>query len=126
MKFRTPISQAKGLGSAKEGTGTWLAARVSSAALVPLTLWFVIALIGHAGESYEVVRDWAAAPFNAVMLILLIGTTAYHAQLGVQVIFEDYIPSEGTRIIINTAIKFLAYLLAAIGIFAVLKIAFGG
>lgn len=126
MNYRTPISRAKGLGSAKHGTGHWLAERVTGAALVPLVIWFAIAILGLVGESYVEVRLWVAQPWNAVLLILLVGVTAHHAQLGMQVIYEDYIASEGPRIIINILTKFLAYLLAAVGIFAVLKIAFGG
>jgi succinate dehydrogenase / fumarate reductase membrane anchor subunit len=126
MKYRTPISRAKGLGSAKHGSGHWLAERISGAALVPLVIWFVIALLGLVGESFVEVHEWAARPWNAVLLILFVGATAHHAQLGMQVIYEDYIASEGPRIVIHIVTKFLAYVLAAVGIFAVLKIALGG
>lgn len=126
MSLRTPLGRAKGLGSAKDGVGHWLAERVTSVALLPLVIWFVIGLIANAGADYEAVRAWVAYPVNAVLLILLLGTMFHHAQLGMQVIYEDYIHAEGLKLAAVYATKFAAYLLAAASSFAVLKVALGG
>ena len=91
MKFRSPLVRAKGLGAAKSGVDHWLAQRVAAVALVPLVIWFVIGLIGQVGADYESVKAWVGRPVNAVLLILLLGTMFHHAQLGMQVIYEDYI-----------------------------------
>ncbi|MGR9092003.1 MAG: succinate dehydrogenase, hydrophobic membrane anchor protein, partial [Gammaproteobacteria bacterium] len=45
MRLRTPISEVRGLGSAKDGTKHWWAQRLTAAALVPLMVWFVVAVI---------------------------------------------------------------------------------
>src|SRR6266550_4650429 len=47
--MRSPLGRAIGLGSAKEGVTHWWRQRVSALALVPLTIWFVIGVIGLAG-----------------------------------------------------------------------------
>jgi succinate dehydrogenase / fumarate reductase membrane anchor subunit len=125
MSLRTPLKRAKGLGSAKSGVGNWLAERITAAALVPLVVWLVIGVIVHVGADYEVVRGWIGSPVHAVLFVLLIGITAHHAQLGMQVICEDYIHSDGLKITSIVMIKFAAFVLAAAGIFAVLSIAFG-
>jgi len=126
MSLRSPLRRAKGLGSAKTGTSTWVAERVTAIALIPLVVWFLVGLIVHAGADFNEARAWIASPVNAVLLVLLLGTMFHHAALGMQVIYEDYIHSEGLKMVSIYLTKFVAYLLAAASIFAVLKIAFGG
>jgi succinate dehydrogenase / fumarate reductase membrane anchor subunit len=94
-------------------------------ALVLLGLWFVAALIGLPDVSYETVTTWIAAPVNAVLLALLIGTMVYHSMLGVQVVVEDYVAHHGAKIVTMLVINFLHVVLAALGIFSVLRISFG-
>lgn len=124
MSMRSPIGRVLGLGAAKEGAGHWWSQRVTSVALIVLCLWFVSALIRLGDLNHELVTAWMARPVNAVMLILLIGTTVYHSQLGVQVVVEDYVGGK-TKVVTMLLINFVHVALAALGIFAVLKIAFG-
>ena len=126
MSLRTPLSRAKGLGSAKEGVHHWMAERITAVALVPLIIWFIVGLIGIAGEGYEAARVWVAHPVNAVLLVLLLVTMFHHAQLGMQVVYEDYQTSEWVKITCILLTKLIAFAVAAAGSFAVLKIAFGG
>jgi succinate dehydrogenase / fumarate reductase, membrane anchor subunit len=125
MSLRSPLGRVLGLGSAKDGTGHWWAQRVSSVALVPLGIWFVAALLCLPSFDYVTVRSWIAAPFNGLLLILLVAVTAYHSSLGVSVVIEDYVSSHGTRLIASVLLRFVYVLAAAGGIFAVLKIVFG-
>lgn len=126
MKFRTPLVQAKGLGSAKSGVESWLSSRVFAVALVPLVIWLVIGLVRHAGSDFETASAWVGQPVNAVLMILLLGAMFHHAQLGMQVIYEDYIHTEWLKVSVIYLTKFAAYLLAAASSFAVLKVALGG
>ncbi len=125
-QFRTTLGRVRGLGSAKEGVGHWWAQRVTAVALVPLALWFVIGVIGHAGADYATMVAWVHQPVTAALLVLLVGATFYHAALGLQVVIEDYVHHEGAKVAAIIGIKGLAYLLGAIGIVSVLKLAFGG
>jgi len=125
MSLRSPLGRVLGLGAAKEGASHWWTQRVTSVALVFLGLWFVAALAGLPDYGYETVRDWIAAPVNAVLLAVLTGTTVYHSQLGVQVIVEDYVAHYGLKIATMLLINFVHVVLGALGIFAVLRIAFG-
>lgn len=126
MKFRTPLARAKGLGSAKSGVESWLSSRVFAVALVPLVIWLLIGLIRHAGADFEAVSAWVGQPVNAVLMILLLGAMFHHAQLGMQVVYEDYIHTEWLKVSVIYLTKFAAYLLAAASSFAVLKVALGG
>src|SRR6266516_5939430 len=89
--MRSPLGRAIGLGSAKEGVEHWWAQRLTAIALVPLTLWFVIAIIGLVGADLETVQNWAGRPLPAILLVLLLIATFYHTSLGLQVVIEDYV-----------------------------------
>ncbi len=126
MSLRSDLGRVRGLGSAKEGVAHWWAQRVTAVALVPLKMWFLASLASLAGAEAAAVRAWVANPFVAVTLVLLIGVTFYHALLGMQVVIEDYIHAEWVKVSLIMGIKFGGVALAAVGIFAVLKIALAG
>lgn len=123
MSLRSPLGRARGLGSAKDGVHHFWVQRVSAVALVPLTLWFVFSVAQLAGGDYYAVRHWISAPSVAVMLVLFLATALYHSALGVQVVVEDYIGSEGLKMSVNMLQKFAHAAIAAASIFAVLKLA---
>jgi succinate dehydrogenase / fumarate reductase membrane anchor subunit len=123
MSLRSPLGAVLGLGAAKEGAGHWWTQRVSAVGLLLLGPWFVIALLMLGDLSYAAVAAWAAAPLNAVLLSLLVVTTTYHAQLGMQVVIEDYVAHKGTKILITLAINFALLVLGVLGVFSVLRIA---
>jgi succinate dehydrogenase / fumarate reductase, membrane anchor subunit len=126
MSLRSPIGRVLGLGAAKEGFSHWWLQRVTSVALVLLGLWFVFALLRMPTFQHEFVVAWIAMPLNAVLLLLLIGTLVYHSQLGVQVVVEDYVHHHGLKIATMMLLTFVHVAVAALAIFAVLRIAFGG
>ena len=124
--YISPLRRARGLGAAKDGTHHWWMQRVTAVALIPLCLWFAIAMIKMTGANYGDAIAWVQAPFNAIMLLLLIGATFYHMQLGLQVVIEDYVHGEGAKVVLLMAQKLASLALAVAAVFAVLKIAFGG
>lgn len=126
MGFRTPLGRARGLGSAREGTGHWWAQRLTAIALVPLCLWFVAGIIGLVGAGHGAAVAWIASPVNAVLLVLLILAVFHHGQLGLQVVIEDYVHTEWRKITLIIAVKFGALILGLAAVFAVGRIAFGG
>jgi len=125
MSMRTPLALVRGHGSAKSGAHHWWAQRLSAVALVPLFLWFVASMTAVATADYAVAVSWLSSPWNSSLLILLIGAIFYHAQLGMQVVFEDYISTHWLQVAGIILVRFLAFLLAAVSIIAVLRIALG-
>lgn len=124
-RMRTPLGQVHGLGSAREGAKEWWGMRLSSVALIPLSLWWAIEIIGHAGADYGEYRRWVASPVSAILLILTLVVTLYHTAHGVQEVIEDYVHHEGIKLASLVALRFACVALAVAGIFAVLAIAFG-
>ena len=125
MSLRTPLSRARGLGSAKEGASHWWMQRLTAIALVPLALWFAFVVASLGGADYETVVAWLRSPAVTVLLVILIAVTFYHLQLGVQVILEDYVQSGWLKITGIVLVNFGCILLAVIGIVALLTIALG-
>lgn len=126
MSLQSPLGRVRGLGSAKDGTHHWWMQRVTAVALVPLALWFAVAIIKMTGASHGEAITWVQSPFNAIMLLLLIVATFHHMQLGLQVVIEDYVHREGTKVVLILTEKLASFTLAVAAGFAVLKIAFGG
>jgi succinate dehydrogenase / fumarate reductase membrane anchor subunit len=125
MKLRTPLSNVRGLGSAKDGTNHWWMQRLTAIALVPLSIWFVVAVLCIAGADYSAARAWVASPVNSTLLIALIIALFYHAQLGVQVVVEDYIHTEWFKLSSLILLRFATAILAIASVLSVLRITFG-
>jgi succinate dehydrogenase / fumarate reductase membrane anchor subunit len=124
--LRSPLARARGLGSAKHGLQHWWAQRLTAVALVPLVVWFAVSLVMLSGADYAAARAWIGSPFVMVLLILTIGVGLHHAQLGLQVVIEDYIRSDGWKLALIVVVKFIAALFGLAAVVAILRIGFGG
>jgi succinate dehydrogenase / fumarate reductase, membrane anchor subunit len=124
-RMRSPLGRAIGLGSAKEGVEHWWMQRITAIALVPLILWFVIAVIGLAGADLETMQNWVGRPLPAILLVLLLIATFYHMSLGLQVVVEDYVHVELAKLALVIVIRLFCFALAVAGIFDVFSIAVG-
>jgi succinate dehydrogenase / fumarate reductase membrane anchor subunit len=98
---------------------------VTAIALVPLLIWFVGALVSVADADYAAVVDWMQSPFVTIFMIGLLGALFHHAQLGVQVVLEDYVHTEWLKFASIILVKLAALILGLAGIVAVLKVSLG-
>lgn len=123
-RMRSPLSRARGLGSAREGVEHWWIQRLTAMVLIPLTLWFVASLIALTGSDYDTVITWLKTPFVTILMVLLLIALFHHMWLGLQVVVEDYIHSDWVKIPTVVVIRLGCFALAVGGIFATLRIAF--
>ena len=124
--FRTPLSRARGLGSAHEGVARFISERATSVALAPLSLWAVYAALVLSRGGYDGAVAFLQSPVNAVLAALTVFVSCLHMKLGVQVIVEDYIHLPRTKLpllLLNSGVCWLA---AAVGVFSILKVALLG
>ena len=91
MTMQNPLAHARGMGSSGAGSHHWRSQRYSSLLLLLLSIWILWLGVSLADADYATVCAVMATPFNAGMAILLAGSMFYHAQLGLQVVIEDYV-----------------------------------
>src|SRR5215469_455363 len=96
--MRSPLGRARGLGSARAGAHHWWMMRLTSLALVPLSLWFLCAMVRMLGATRDDIVSWMAGPLPIVLLIALVIATFHHLQAGMQVVIEDYVHHDWLRI----------------------------
>ena len=126
MSLRTPLSRARGLGSAKDGAQNWWHQRLTALALLPLAVWFVVSLITLADATYEDVIDWLSSPIVAGLMLLLIFAMFYHLKIGLQEVIEDYVHSEGRKVATLVFVSFACITLGLACALAVLWVWLAG
>jgi succinate dehydrogenase / fumarate reductase, membrane anchor subunit len=125
MSQRTPLAKVRGLGSAREGTDHFWKQRltaISNLVLVCILIWLLVNL---AGADYATVKKTLARPQNAIALLLLVLSGVMHMRLGMQTIIEDYVHSEGRKVVALMLNSFFTTLVGLTSVFAVLKLSFG-
>lgn len=121
---RSQLGRVRGLGAAHSGVHHWYAERVTAIALVPLTLWFIYAVLHLIGQPHPVVAAWVGRPWNTVLLLALIAATFHHMQLGLQVVYEDYVEHKWVMNALILGTKAVSALLGLAAAVAVLRLAF--
>ena len=114
--MRAPLKRARGLGSAKSGTGHWWWQRLTAVALVLLTAWLVGLLVSLVGADLATARATIARPWNAIALAALVIAMFWHAKLGIQVVIEDYVHTRWAEV----ALQALVTIACALGALACL------
>ena len=122
-QLRTPIKIARGLGSAKTGAHHFMVQRITAVALLGLGVWFVWIVLSMLHMDYAAARSLIAQPLNGVLMLAFIVALFWHAQLGLQVIIEDYVHAHGLELGLQITVKFLCFLGAAASVLAVIRIA---
>jgi len=122
--LRSPLSKVKGLGSAGEGTSHFWHQRLTALLLIPLVLWVGFSIASLPLDHASLV-DWVSQPLVTVLLVLLIMTLFYHAQLGLQIVIEDYVSSHARRTLVLLLSNLFCLLFGIVGVISVLKISLG-
>jgi succinate dehydrogenase / fumarate reductase, membrane anchor subunit len=125
VSLRSPLGRVLGLGAAKAGVHHWWTQRLTSVALVPLTIWFVVSLLALPALDYATVCAWMRQSWTALTLIVFVVVATWHSQLGVRVVIEDYVHANAARTLTLVLVTFAHVAVAAGGVFAVLRVALG-
>ena len=125
MSYRTPLGKVRGLGSAKEGTEHFWKQRLTGVSNLILVCIFIVLLVKIAGADYITVKHTLARPQNAILMLLLVLSGIIHMRLGMQTIIEDYVHSEGRKVLALMLNSFFTLVVGLTCVFAVLKLSFG-
>lgn len=122
--LQTPRARVNFLGSAKSGTHHAWMMRLTSFALLPLTIAFILIALSLVGRDYQSARVLLGSPCPAILMLLFVGVGAYHMVLGMQVIIEDYVHSERAKHLAVMANSCFGLLVGIASIYAVLRLSF--
>jgi len=126
MDFRTDRQRVHGLGTSGEGVHHWWSQRISSIALVPLSILFVASLVPLIGSPRGKVIAAFGDPLTAIIAVLFIMVLFQHLKQGLQVVMEDYVHDKAALAVLSIATTLFCWLFGTVGVFAVAKMAFSG
>ena len=121
--LETPLHKVQGLGASHSGTGHFWRERVTSVALIPLSLWFAYAILGLVGTNEVAIVSFIAHPWNAILMGLFVVVSFYHLSLGLQQVLDDYVHTPGTKLFLRLAVTVIWIVASLIGVFALVRIA---
>ena len=123
--MRTPLAEARGLGSAKEGVEHWWLQRLTAIALIPLSIYAIAAFFtNEVYGDFDNAVAWLSSPFAAVFMIMFLIAGFHHAASGVQVVIEDYVHGEALKLASLITVRLIAWTFGLLGVIAVIKILF--
>ena len=123
--IRTPLARVRGRGAARSGTRDFWRQRLTAVANVPLTIAAIIIIITLLGRNQTAVAQIIGAPLVAIIMLLFVASVTVHMRIGMQVIIEDYVHDESTKLTLIMANTFFAIAVALASAFGILKLAFG-
>ena len=125
MSLQSPLGKVRGLGATGTAVHHWWVQRLTAVALVPLAVWLLVSLLALPALDFVTVASWIGGTWTASLLTLFVLIGSWHSALGIQVGIEDYVHDHGLKAISLVLSGFVHVLLAVLGVFAVLRIAFG-
>jgi succinate dehydrogenase / fumarate reductase, membrane anchor subunit len=124
MRYKTDYARVHGLGAAGDGVHHWWMQRISSIALIPLTVLFVIPFGRALGSGHEAMIATYSNFGHALVAVLFFLVGFWHLAQGVQVVIEDYIHAKPLRVALLLANTLFCGALAIAGTLAVATILF--
>ena len=109
----------------KKGTSTFVLQRATAVLLIPLTIWFLVSVIAHAGDSFAGMSAWLSQPLTSGIFALLVSVGAIHMRIGMSEIIVDYIDAglRGALLLLNWLV---AISVIAIAIWSAYQLSFAG
>ena len=124
MSYFTDRKRVDGLGVARGGVEHWMSQRITSIALIPLSLMFLFPFIGNLGANHATMMQTYQHPYHAIVAVMFFIVLCKHLYQGLQVVIEDYI--HAPRLLLASLIinKLFWGATAVTAVFSIAKIAF--
>jgi succinate dehydrogenase / fumarate reductase membrane anchor subunit len=85
----------------------------------------VLILVSLLGRNHAAAAQILGSPLIAILMLLFIISVTYHMRIGMQVIIEDYVHEETSKIALIVLNTFYTIAVALVSAFAILKLSFG-
>ena len=123
MSLQTPLHKVRGMGSSHSGVSHFWRQRLTATALVPLSIWFGVSVLGLIGAHEASTLAFLSQPLNAILMAAFVVILLFHMILGLQVVIDDYVRSNGQKLFLMLLIRAFAIAAGAVSMFALLRIA---
>ena len=123
--MKTPFARVRGLGTAHSGTEHFWMQRLTGIANFPLIIAFLVVVVSLVGSSQASVIATLSNPLVAMILLAALISVLIHMRIGMQVIIEDYVHEETSKIVLIMLNTFYTVAVALVSAFAILKLSFG-
>lgn len=122
VRLQNPLVREQGTGNPGGGSQHWLSQRYSALIFLLLTPWLLWLGVSLAGADYEMASITMSSPSIAAFVIFLAGIMLYHAQLGLQVVIEDYVHIAALESALQLLVRFGCLVAFLISTLAALKL----
>jgi succinate dehydrogenase / fumarate reductase membrane anchor subunit len=123
MSLETPLHKVQGMGPSHSGVSHFWRQRVTAAALIPLSIWFGVSVLGLIGAHEAATLAFLSQPLNAILMAFFVVILLFHMALGLQVVIDDYVHSNGQKLVLMLLMRGFSIAVGATAIFALLRIA---
>ena len=123
--MRTPLGRVRSLGASHSGTTDFWRQRITGVAMTLLMIPAIVIVMMLLGRNQAGAAQILGSLPIAVILLLFIIASAWHMKIGMQVVIEDYVHNEKTKIAAIMANNFFAVAVALASTYAILKLSSG-
>jgi succinate dehydrogenase / fumarate reductase, membrane anchor subunit len=123
--MRTALARVRGAGAARTGTMHFWYQRLTAVANIPLTIAVIVIMITLLGRNQAAVAQILGSPAVAIIMMLFVGSTIFHMKIGMQVIIEDYVHEDSTKLTLLMANTFFTIAVGLAAVYGILKLSFG-
>ena len=123
--MRTPLGRVRNLGASHSGTGDFWRQRLTAVAMVLLILPVIVVVMMLLGRNQAGAKEILGLPLVAIVMLLFIVASVWHMKIGMQVVIEDYVHGEMSKLAAIMANNFFSGAVALASIYAILKLSSG-
>ena len=123
--MRTPLGRVRNLGASHSGTSDFWRQRLTAVAMLLLILPVIVVVMMLLGRNQAGAKEILGLPLVAIVMLLFIVASVWHMKIGMQVVIEDYVQHETTKLVAVMANNFFSIAVALASIYAILKLSSG-
>ena len=123
--MRTPLARVRSLGSSHSGTSDFWRQRLTAVAMTVLIVPVIVVVLMLIGSNQAGAKQiFSSLPIAIIMLLFIVAST-WHMKIGMQIVIEDYIHGEKTKLACVIANNFFCIAVALASIYAIVKLSSG-